>query len=1620
MSNCDISQILSDARCFECLSPKQRDAAMAGLLCGISETLSGEINVNIANQLAASRDTNNEQTIPLAAGGVFTGTFTKIDIYPHFQLLYAATTPITSVKIIWSHDGITPLGGAFGSTTVPQRVISGYNVAYHVGQNNNSAPYYRLEVTNGATPQGAFPSFISIAWLAINAYNGSFVFLNDSLTNLSKALLTRSVLAGSKPDGTFSNASLDTDSDLQVSQRQIGDSGNSLFITDATVFPTRTVTDASITRGSNILTSATAAFTSIDVGGRLIGDGLLGESYIRVVVDPSTVVMVTRARETLSGVTLEIAQPIDGTPFSTRSRNIQENLVVVAGLNAYGNNPDIGGCFTFRYHPDSGGVAGTPTIIEVNQIHTFKEVRNFGWLSNAGDYFSVLFVPSRVMIPGEFIVVSTNHSKIAGNDFKRLPLQELEEQNQTLSTIQSFVKAFGPTGRSVGILATEESELRVRNAGTITPSGAQHSEGTRDDITHDFGTDSDTVTGGAANVSALIDLGSINGTKTHDPVNGGAVFATGAAVGSLSAWRSQHVVNYSRDTGHGVLGEQTVFIETPSTWVGNAHIEWGYGSLTDGFGYGHHAIDGYYTWLKKGGVYLYQVYQDDWNEDKCIGENFSRFRRAGIPEVLDIFMDNLYRYEGEFLYAAEQTFKVKVPKGPLISTNVHEYPNSATQTSLKTANLPLFIAIYNDSTLGGVVSVRCGSWRGGIFTNKTPLTGKLPDGTYGDVGLTSEGDLRVGSKGIISTLNSVASVVLAAATAPVVFTVDVTANTIESVGHGLSVGNALTFTSTSALPTPIQVGLIYWIVATTADDFQVATVPLYPAIDITTSGTGTSSYSVLDFYEGSYEPVIDYKTIRAVISASGLTSGWGSFSENGTTEHHAIGPVPIAGGGAFAAAPEGAYFKARIVNVSSIPVTLQLSTTYHYQPQQHFQMPIAAGVIATMPANLVKAQIVGKQPNGVYTDVRTQGPADSTSSTLTLEANETFRGEWQEWESNFVEMMVAVQSDQSGGLFLDYSNRISPVNGVDTDVTLSIGPLPYSPVASPLLRGSNPLQSRWVRLRYVNGVAAQSEFNLRAVFLTSSLGSGIKPAAFVLQKDLPTTMQDSITSSRTQESTDGSEVYVQDRSTLNSSTGKRGKNSNITGVDVAIDIKALPDVTDTGRFTASVTSPVQLPAPTVLNPKTVQIINLHPDNTVSIGTLVKLAASQGHALLPQLPLELDYDGQTNRPYFQVDSGSVPLSATTDRFGTGTANVVGATNPANINANDGVFTTFAASSDSLDITGLTAALTYPTIASVKVAVKAAKGTNQTTEQVTFVSSQVGNAGAVGSVVSASVTGGSDLLVLAFVAREVSSATNGGVSGLTGMGLTWVQVGSTQNSDDDHRRIDLWRAYGTATTGSVTATFSTTPTSSRIAVHTISGADSTTPVQATGGTADNNATVTGPAIAGTNRGLSVLGAAINNATSTAGAGYTERTDDGGTTGTSNNLTTETKQLTLTGSETGTFTLSASKHYACIAATITPAAAINPVIRVRTKVGGIISGTSALFTLSSTTQGEITVVDITSDRSWTSTVLADTDLVVDSPTIGAATGIVDSARLTVTETESAATAPISYMYIGGGPTA
>jgi hypothetical protein len=85
------------------------------------------------------------------------------------------------------------------------------------------------------------------------------------------------------------------------------------------------------------------------------------------------------------------------------------------------------------------------------------------------------------------------------------------------------------------------------------------------------------------------------------------------------------------------------------------------------------------------------------------------------------------------------------------------------------------------------------------------------------------------------------------------FTADASTDVCTSAGHNLHNGDPLTVSSSGTLPTGLTAGPTYWVINATTDTFKLAATPGGAAINLTTAGTGTHSFSVSDGTTDAYQ-----------------------------------------------------------------------------------------------------------------------------------------------------------------------------------------------------------------------------------------------------------------------------------------------------------------------------------------------------------------------------------------------------------------------------------------------------------------------------------------------------------------------------------------------------------------------------------------------------------------------------------------------------------------------------------------------------------------------------------------------------------------------------------------------
>ncbi len=659
-----------------------------------------------------------------------------------------------------------------------------------------------------------------------------------------------------------------------------------------------------------------------------------------------------------------------------------------------------------------------------------------------------------------------------------------------------------------------------------------------------------------------------------------------------------------------------------------------------------------------------------------------------------------------------------------------------------------------------------------------------------------------------------------------------------------------------------------------------------------------------------------------------------------------------------------------------------------------------------------KGIATGFNPDGVPQDIRVQGRHAGNSTNALLPGGGVYRGTWFRWQDSYGGAAVDMKADVSGTFHLDLSEMATMPAADDSEIDDSITEN-YDPAADVLFRRHFTLQSEWGRVRFVNGSVAQAEFNLDTAFLVGDT-TPLSPINRIPRGRAMGSMGQSMLLSHKQEgyAEDDDDEFVHLPASLGP-TGKRGLNASITSIED--DIATIPaNVSRVSQRTVGTSAPVRIdPSPL---PGRVAVILSNMEETVVAGTAVTLGhgAVYGHdsGLLSGNGADLPaMSGRGMRVTEDVELWVIAKpgagSSNTQRL-VGTTNSGTASSTTNAKVLDGVVASVAAVGQTIDIAGFTMTPTLTTLQQVIIGINARKQAGRTqTVAITAATAFSGSAGAVGTVSTSSpVTGGAAMCYLAFIGRDANTHV---VTGLTGTGLTWTKL-LTENRDDNNSQLDCWIAYGNATTEVVSATFDTLPVNSVIDVLPFSGVDPTSPAQANGGTNGNATIINGPALAGTDKGMSVFCVLNNNRTATPGTGYTERSDHTvGSAGTQLSQSAESKPLVATGTETAQETLSGGSHFAAIGVTLRPAPAVDPVVNLSYKFSGVAGVSNVDIDLSSTTLGDI-LLDITGDRgTWTFGDIASIEVIVTGLSVSGANAEVDQAFINGIET-SAPTCRIS----------
>jgi len=190
------------------------------------------------------------------------------------------------------------------------------------------------------------------------------------------------------------------------------------------------------------------------------------------------------------------------------------------------------------------------------------------------------------------------------------------------------------------------------------------------------------------------------------------------------------------------------------------------------------------------------------------------------------------------------------------------------------------------------------------------------------------------------------------------------------------------------------------------------------------------------------------------------------------------------------------------------------------------------------------------------------------------------------------------------------------------------------------------------------------------------------------------------------------------------------------------------------------------------------------------------------------------------------------------------------------------------------------------------------------------------GTIASVSTSSNLTASYGLFLAAIAKTVPANV---VTGVSGGGLTWANVGG-QNNNNTTGRIEIWYAKGTPTAGTVTASFTSAAQAASIVVTRFTGFDPNSPLGTPAGAGPGNSkavTVSLTTVAANS--FAYGGIYAGTSTSTPASGYTEDGEFGNANGADAVAQHTTSPIATPGAQTVSSTLSANARWAILAVEI-----------------------------------------------------------------------------------------------------
>jgi hypothetical protein len=160
------------------------------------------------------------------------------------------------------------------------------------------------------------------------------------------------------------------------------------------------------------------------------------------------------------------------------------------------------------------------------------------------------------------------------------------------------------------------------------------------------------------------------------------------------------------------------------------------------------------------------------------------------------------------------------------------------------------------------------------------------------------------------------------------------------------------------------------VIGNSGDAIKVTGVTAAAAILISVNNSSTANIAVSGTFTGTYEDISAYSDIMVMLYASEQCTLHFDFSTDGVTTHRTITyEIDALSGTPHKLARVAQYGRVRVVNNGASIATVSLQTIYSDQSKSHLTTNISAPIDDYSDAELVRAVLVGKNPQGDYENI---------------------------------------------------------------------------------------------------------------------------------------------------------------------------------------------------------------------------------------------------------------------------------------------------------------------------------------------------------------------------------------------------------------------------------------------------------------------------------------------------------------------------------------------------------------------------------------------------------------------------------------------------------------------------